>query len=105
MAHQQNLKSLAKNSLNCRLLQILANIIFMTYVSMGANSVAKIRLLLQEQSDLGPHCLSKSQLKHFSRRQKQTTFVVPGASMILLLLGSSTSYTRDSVYRGPGNTR
>ena len=30
-------------------------------------------------SDLGLHCLTKRLLKHFSRRQKQTTFVVIGA--------------------------
>ena len=38
-----------------------------------------IRLLLQEQSDIGLHCLSKRLLKYFNRRQKQTTFVVIGA--------------------------
>ena len=32
-----------------------------------------------EQSDLGPHCLPKRLLKHFSRREKQTTFVAFGA--------------------------
>ena len=39
----------------------------------------QIRLLLQEQSDLGLHCMQKRILNHFSRRQKQTTFVVIGA--------------------------
>ena len=34
------------------------------------------RLLLYEQSGLGPHCLPERLLKHFSRRDKQTTFVV-----------------------------
>ena len=34
---------------------------------------------LQEQSDLGSHCLTKRLLKYFNRRQKQTTFVVMGA--------------------------
>ena len=29
-----------------------------------------------EQSDLGLHCLMERLLKNFSRRQKQTTFVV-----------------------------
>ena len=38
----------------------------------------QIRLLLQEQFDLDQHCLLKRLLKHFSRRQKQTTFVVIG---------------------------
>ena len=32
-----------------------------------------------EQSDLGRHFLSKRLLKHFSRRKKQTTFVVIAA--------------------------
>ena len=32
-----------------------------------------------EQSYLGPHCLSKRLLKHFSRREEQTTFVAIGA--------------------------
>ena len=32
-----------------------------------------------EQSDLGPHCLSLPLLKHFRRREKQTTFVAIGA--------------------------
>ena len=31
-----------------------------------------------EQSDLGLHCLLERLLKHFSRRQKQTTFFVIG---------------------------
>ena len=31
------------------------------------------------QADLGPHCLSLRFLKHFSRREKQTTFVAIGA--------------------------
>ena len=31
---------------------------------------------LQEQSDLGLHCFTMRLLKHFSRWQKQTTFVV-----------------------------
>ena len=35
--------------------------------------------VLQEQSDLGLHCLTKRLLKHFSSRQKQMTFVVIGA--------------------------
>ena len=36
----------------------------------------QIRLLLLEQFDLDIHCVSKRLRKHFSRRQKQTTFVV-----------------------------
>ena len=35
--------------------------------------------ILQEQSDLGPHCWTKRLLKHFSRRQKQMTFDVNDA--------------------------
>ena len=42
----------------------------------------QIRLLLQEQSNLGPHCLTKRLLKQFSRRQKQTTFVVIGVQRV-----------------------
>ena len=38
----------------------------------------KIRLLLQEQSDLGLHCLLERLLKHFNRQQKQMIFVVIG---------------------------
>ena len=34
---------------------------------------------IQEQSDLGPHCLPQRLLKYFSRREKQTTFVAIGA--------------------------
>ena len=31
-----------------------------------------------DQTDLGLHCLLERLLKHFSRQQKQTTFVVIG---------------------------
>ena len=34
---------------------------------------------MYEQSNLGPHCLPQRLLKHFSRREKQTTFVAIGA--------------------------
>ena len=34
---------------------------------------------ISEQSDLSPHCLQKRLLKHFSRQEKQTTFVAIGA--------------------------
>ena len=44
---------------------------------MVANSVEPDQT--EEQSDLGPHCLSKGHLKHFSRREKQGTFVSIGA--------------------------
>ena len=36
---------------------------FQTYFCIQANSVAQIRLLLIELSDLGPHCLQKWLLK------------------------------------------
>ena len=36
---------------------------FQTYFCIQANSVTHIRLLLKEQSDLGPHCLQKWLLK------------------------------------------
>ena len=40
----------------------------------------------QEQSDLGLHCLLERLLKHFSRRQKQTTFVVIGLLSVKLYI-------------------
>ena len=46
---------------------------------------SQIRLLLQEQSDQGLHCLIKRFLKHFSRSQKQTDFVVIGAIIRVLI--------------------
>ena len=56
------------------LLRIFANII-VTNVNVEINSVDQVRLFLQDQSDLG--LLSDQELlKHFSRRQKQITFVV-----------------------------
>ena len=36
---------------------------FQTYFCIEANSVDQIRQLLEEQSDLGPHCLQKWLLK------------------------------------------
>ena len=39
----------------------------------------QIRLLVLERSDLSLHCLLERLLKHFSRRQKQSNFVVIGA--------------------------
>ena len=43
---------------------------------------------IYEQSDLGPqwtpHCLPKRLLKHFSRREKQTTYVGIGALRVKL---------------------
>ena len=45
----------------------------------------------QEQSDLGPHCLSKRLLKHFSRQEKQETFVAIGALVYLLRAAASSS--------------
>ena len=37
-----------------------------------------------QQSDLGPYCLPLRLLKHFVRREKQTTFVVIGALRVKL---------------------
>ena len=47
-------------------------LILLANVSVEANGVDPE----QEQSDLGLHCLTKRLLKHFNRRQKQTTFVI-----------------------------
>ena len=44
----------------------------------------QIRVLLQEQSDLGLECLTKKLLKHFSRQQKQMTFDVIGTFRVHL---------------------
>ena len=40
-------------------------------------------------SDLGQHCLLERLLKHFSRRQKQTTFVVIGVLRVSITLHAS----------------
>ena len=50
--------------------------------SVEANSIKQTRQLILEQLDLGPYCLTMRILKHLSRRQKQTTFVVIGALRI-----------------------
>ena len=39
----------------------------------------QIKMLIQEQFDMGLHCLTKRLLKHLGGQQKQTTFVVIGA--------------------------
>ena len=39
----------------------------LTNASVEANSVVPDQTALKEQSDLGPHCLTKRLLKHFSR--------------------------------------
>ena len=39
-----------------------------------------------EQTALGPHCLPYRLLKHFSRREKQTTFVVIGTLRVKTFL-------------------
>ena len=44
-----------------------------------------------EQTDLGPHCLSYRLLKHFSRLEKQTTFVGIGALRVKTSLPASDS--------------
>ena len=53
-------------------------IILLTYLSVHANSVYTDQTapVLQEQPDLGLHCLTKRFLKHISRRQKQTYVVM-----------------------------
>ena len=43
-------------------------------LSIEANSVDPE----QTAPDLGPHCLQLTLLKHFNRREKQTTFVAIG---------------------------
>ena len=68
-----NLKAPAKSASEnvvclSRLLQIFDNTI--GYLSIELNSVDP------DQTDLVLDCLSKEASKHFSRRQKQTTFVV-----------------------------
>ena len=51
----------------------------------------QIRLLLQELSDLGVHCLLKMLLKHFSRQQKKTALIlalnVPIATKVVCFSG------------------
>ena len=49
----------------------------LTDVNFEANSVDP------DQTDMGPHCLSKRLLKKFSRQQKQTTFVVIGPLRVI----------------------
>ena len=41
--------------------------------------LTQIRLILQEQSDLDLHCLSKGLQKYFCRRRKQSTVALIGA--------------------------
>ena len=43
-----------------------------------------------EQSDLGLHCLFERLIKHFSRRHKQTTFVVIGVLRVSPYVASQT---------------
>ena len=42
---------------------------FQTYFCIQANIVAQIRLLLEEQFDLGPHCLQNGLLKSQADRK------------------------------------
>ena len=51
-------------------------------LSLLATASVEANSMYQEQSDLGPYCLTMSILKHLSRRQIQTTFVVIGALRI-----------------------
>ena len=53
----------------------------------------QIRLLLQEQSDLGLHYLSNRLLKHFSRQQKKMKFVVNGALKVYTEINLSARNT------------
>ena len=64
-------------SATCRQFSSAANncLTFPTNLSIEANRVDPD----QTAPDLGPNCLSKRLLKHFSRREKQTTFVAIGA--------------------------
>ena len=41
---------------------------------------------------MGPHCLSKRLLIHFSRREKQTTFVVIGALRVNICVKSREDF-------------
>ena len=55
-------------------------------LSLEANSVDPEQTApIKEQSDLGPHCLPWRLLKHFSRREKQTTFVAIGTLRVKAL--------------------
>ena len=49
---------------------------FQTYLCIQANSVDLIRLLLEEQSDLGPHCLQKWLLKSQADDKAETVVVI-----------------------------
>ena len=46
-------------------------------------SIEAISVDPEEQSDLGQHCLPEKLLKHFSRREKQTTFVAISALRVI----------------------
>ena len=54
-------------------------VLLLAYLNVETNSVAQIRLPLQEQSDMGLHRLSSMLLKHFNRRKKSGDIVVNGA--------------------------
>ena len=48
-------------------------------LSIEENSVDPEQTAPRKQSNLGPHCLPLGLFKHFSKREKQTTFVAIGA--------------------------
>ena len=50
---------------------------------------------LRSDSDLGPHCLPLKLLKHFSRREKQTSFVAIGALRVKRLSRTVCYFLRD----------
>ena len=66
----------------------------------------QIRLLLYEQSDLGPHCLSVCKKRFekfariFSRRHKQTTFSDAGFLGVLRVKTGSCHVTAKSACSG-----
>ena len=45
-----------------------------------------------DQTDLSIHCLLQRLLKHFSRRKKQTNFVVIGALRVNCYIGFITTF-------------
>ena len=67
-------KNASENVVCCKLLPKVTD-----ELNIEANGVDPEQTAPKEQSDLGPHCLPKRLFKHFSRREKQTTFVAIGS--------------------------
>ena len=88
---------LKNNVCFCRLLQIFANTI-LTKFSIESNSVDQNQTA--PISDLSLHCLLERLLKHFSRRQKLTTFVVIGVLRIKMITGSHCSFCKGNERSG-----